>query len=188
MTVSRPLIAFVGRPNVGKSTLFNRIVGRRAAIVEDVPGVTRDRNYGDLDWNGRLLSAVDTGGFDPVPAARGREDGDRALMRSVQEQAQLAVEEAAAVVLVVDGREGVTAVDRAVADLLRRSGKPLFVAVNKMDTSATENVSPMAEFYGLGFGAVQAVSAEHGRGVPELMEAILEGLAARGTPAPEAEP
>ncbi|MGA8893102.1 MAG: ribosome biogenesis GTPase Der [Anaeromyxobacteraceae bacterium] len=188
MTVSRPLLAFVGRPNVGKSTLFNRIVGRRAAIVEDVPGVTRDRNYGDLAWNGRLLSAVDTGGFDPVPAARGREDGDRTLMRSVQEQAQLAVEEAAAVVLVVDGREGVTAVDRAVADLLRRSGKPLFVAVNKMDTSATENVSPMAEFYGLGFGAVQAVSAEHGRGVPELMEAIIEELAARGTPAPEAEP
>ena len=188
MTVSRPLIAFVGRPNVGKSTLFNRIVGRRAAIVEDVPGVTRDRNYGDLAWNGRLVSAVDTGGFDPVPAARGRELGDRALMRSVQEQAQLAVDEAAAVVLVVDGREGVTAVDRAVADLLRRSGKPLFVAVNKMDTTATENVSPMAEFYGLGFGAVHGVSAEHGRGVPELMEAILEELAARGTPAPEAEP
>jgi small GTP-binding protein len=83
MTVSRPLVAFVGRPNVGKSTLFNRIVGRRAAIVEDVPGVTRDRNYGDLDWNGRLLSAVDTGGFDPIPAARGREVGDRALMRRV---------------------------------------------------------------------------------------------------------
>ena len=181
----RPLVAFVGRPNVGKSTLFNRIVGRRAAIVEDVPGVTRDRNYGDFTWENRLLSAVDTGGFDPVSPARKDESTDRILMRSVQEQAQLAVDEAAAVVLVVDGREGPTSVDRAVADLLRPSGKPLFVAVNKMDTSGTEGDSPLAEFYGLGFGDIHPVSAEHGRGVGELMEAVLEGLAARGTPAPE---
>jgi GTP-binding protein len=185
MSRPRPLIAFVGRPNVGKSTLFNRIVGRRAAIVEDMPGVTRDRNYGDFTWEHRLLSGVDTGGFDPVAPARKDESSDRTLMRSVQEQAQLAVDEAAAVVLVVDGREGPTSVDRAVADLLRPAGKPLFVAVNKMDTPGTEEESPLAEFYGLGFGDIHPVSAEHGRGVGELMDAILAELAARGTPAPE---
>ena len=185
MSRLRPLIAFVGRPNVGKSTLFNRIVGRRAAIVEDMPGVTRDRNYGDFTWEHRLLSGVDTGGFDPVSPARKDESSDRTLMRSVQEQAQLAVDEAAAVVLVVDGREGPTSVDRAVADLLRPAGKPLFVAVNKMDTPGTEGESPLAEFYDLGFGDIHPVSAEHGRGVGELMDAILVELAARGTPAPE---
>ena len=178
MSTLRPLIAFVGRPNVGKSTLFNRIVGRRAAIVQDVPGVTRDRNYGDFTWEHRLLSAVDTGGFDPVSPARKDESSDRTLMRSVQEQAQLAVDEAAAVVLVVDGREGPTGVDRAIADLLRPSRKLLFVAVNKMDTPGTEVESPLAEFYELGFGDIHPVSAEHGRGVGELMEAVLAGLAA----------
>ncbi|MCX5732274.1 MAG: ribosome biogenesis GTPase Der [Deltaproteobacteria bacterium] len=190
MSRSRPLIAFVGRPNVGKSTLFNRVVRRRAAIVQDVPGVTRDRNYGDFTWEGRLLSAVDTGGFEPVPKARKGHADDRSLMRSVQEQAQLAVDEAAVVVLVVDGRDGLTEVDRAVADLLRRSGTPLFVAVNKMDTSRTEEGAPLAEFYDLGFGVVQPVSAEHGRGCGELVDAIIEALDARGTPPPhqEAEP
>jgi len=178
----------VGRPNVGKSTLFNRIVGRRAAIVEDVPGVTRDRNYGDFTWEEGELSAVDTGGFEPVAVARRAEDGDRALVRQIQQQAQLAVDEAAAVVLVVDGRDGVTSVDRAVADLVRRSGKPLFVAVNKMDTDRTEQVSPLAEFYDLGFGSVHPVSAEHGRGVPALVDAIVESLVARGTPPPPRAP
>jgi GTP-binding protein len=187
---TRPLIAFVGRPNVGKSTLFNRIVRRRAAIVQDVPGVTRDRNYGDFTWEGRLLSAVDTGGFEPIGKARKGQEGDRSLMRSVQEQAQLAVEEASAVVLVVDGREGLTEVDRAIAGLLRRSGTPLFVAVNKMDTSRTEESAPLAEFYDLGFGVVQPVSAEHGRGCGELVDAIIEALEASGTVVPheEAEP
>src|SRR5689334_23046824 len=125
--MSRPLVALVGRPNVGKSTLFNRMAGRRVAIVEDLPGVTRDRNYAGVEWDGRLFSAVDTGGFEP--------DSKDPLMSLVKRQAQLAVEEAAAVVLVVDGREGLTNVDQAVADLLRRSGKPLFVAVNKLDSA-----------------------------------------------------
>ena len=187
MSRSRPLIAFVGRPNVGKSTLFNRVVRRRRAIVQDQPGVTRDRNYGDLTWQGRLLSAVDTGGFEPIKKARKGQEGDRSLMRSVQEQAQLAVDEAAAVVLVVDGRDGLTEVDRAVAELLRRSGKPSFVAVNKMDTERTEEGAPLAEFYDLGFGAVQAVSAEHGRGVSDLLDGILEALDARGIHAPREE-
>jgi len=182
--VSRPLVALVGRPNVGKSTLFNRLVGRRAAIVEDVPGVTRDRNYGDFSWDGYELSAVDTGGFEP--AGRAAAAGwDRALMQRVQEQAQLAVDEASAVVLVVDGREGLTAVDRALADLLRRSGKPLFVAANKVDSEVGRGRAPLAEFYDLGFGDVHAVSAEHGRGVDELLEAVVAALGVGRAP-PEA--
>jgi GTPase len=178
--VARPVIALVGRPNVGKSTLFNRIAGRRAAIVEDVPGVTRDRNYADVEWDGRLMSVVDTGGFEP-------ETRDR-LMTQVRQQAQLAVDEAAAVVLVVDGREGVTTVDRTVSDMLRRAGKPLFVAVNKIDSARAEEDAPLAEFYELGFGDVFAVSAEHGRGVGDLVETIIGKLGLEeAPPAPEDE-
>jgi GTP-binding protein len=174
----RPLLALVGRPNVGKSTLFNKLAGRRAAIVQDVPGVTRDRNYADFEWDARALSVVDTGGFEP-------ESRDR-LIAQVRQQAQLAVDEAAAVVLVVDGREGITSVDRSVADLLRRAGKPLFVAVNKVDSARTEEEIPLADFYELGFGDVHAVSAEHGRGVAELIDAIIEKLALpEAAPAPE---
>src|SRR5512138_1597289 len=167
-TTLRPLVALVGRPNVGKSTLFNRIAGRRVAIVEDVPGVTRDRNYADVDWDGRALSVVDTGGFEP-------ESHDH-LMAQVRQQAQLAVDEASAIVLVVDGRDGVTNVDRAIADLLRRAAKPLFVAVNKVDSARTEEDVPLAEFYALGFGDVLAISAEHGRGVADLVDAVVEKL------------
>jgi GTP-binding protein len=173
---------------VGKSTLFNRMVGRRAAIVEDVPGVTRDRNYGDLEWDGRALSAVDTGGFEPERGKGRRAEEAGGLMRQVQEQARLAVDEASAVVLVVDGREGPTGVDRAIADLLRRSGKPLFVAVNKLDTTRTEEQSALAEFYSLGFGEVHPVSAEHGRGVQGLLDAIVEALGVPVMPPPPEEP
>lgn len=179
METARPLVALVGRPNVGKSTLFNRLAGRRAAIVEDVPGVTRDRNYADAEWDGRALSLVDTGGFEP--------DSRDGLMRQVRQQAQLAVDEAAAIVLVVDGREGLTEVDRAVADLLRRAGKPLFVAVNKVDSAKTEGEIPLADFYDLGFGDVHAISAEHARGVSDLAEAIVERLGLPPAPAPAEE-
>ncbi len=164
----RPLIALVGRPNVGKSTLFNRIAGRRAAIVEDVPGVTRDRNYVDVEWDGRALSFVDTGGFEP----KSRD----AVMQVVRRQAQLAVDEASAVMLVVDGREGLTSMDQAIADLLRSSGKPLFVVVNKVDTAGVEDAAPMAEFHRLGFSEVHAVSAEHSRGIAGLLDALVVEL------------
>ncbi len=164
----RPILALVGRPNVGKSTLFNRLVGRRVAIVVDLPGVTRDRNYADMEWDGRALSVVDTGGFEPDSADR--------LVQQVRDQARLAVDEAQAVVLVVDGREGLTEVDRGVADLLRRSGKPLFVAVNKVDSVRQEAEAPLAEFHALGFGEVHPVSAEHGRGVGELLDAVVSAL------------
>ena len=177
--MSLPLVALVGRPNVGKSTLFNRLAGRRLAIVEDVPGVTRDRHYADAAWDGREFSVVDTGGFEPHAT------GGEPLNALVQRQAQLAVEEATAVVLVVDGREGLTSVDQAVADLLRRAGKPLFVAVNKVDAARHEGDLPIAEFHRLGFGDVFAVSAEHARGVADLVEAVLERLAVPVAPPPE---
>jgi GTP-binding protein len=176
---TRPLIALVGRPNVGKSTLFNRLAGRRTAIVHDLPGVTRDRNYADFEWDNRLWSVVDTGGFEP-------ESRDR-LIQQVKQQAQLAVEEAAAVVLVVDGRDGITNVDRTVADLLRRAGKRLFVAVNKIDHAATEAEAPLADFYALGFGSVHAVSAEHGRGVDDMMAEIAAELNVPHMPPPPPE-
>ncbi len=166
--MSRPLVALVGRPNVGKSTLFNRLAGRHAAIVEDAPGVTRDRHYADLEADGRALTVVDTGGFEP----QSRDP----LFVLVKRQAQLAVDEASVVVLVVDGREGLTSVDQAVADLLRRAGKPLFVAVNKIDQAKLEAEVPMAEFHRLGFGEVHSVSAEHGRGVGDLLEGVLASL------------
>ena len=172
---ARPIVALVGRPNGGKSTLFNRLGGRRA-IVQDLPGVTRDRNYADVIWDGKAVSVVDTGGFEP-------EARDK-LMSQVRRQAQLAAEEAAAIVLVVDGRDGITNVDRAVADMLRRTKKPLFVAVNKVDTARTEEDVGLADFYELGFGEVFAVSAEHGRGTGDLTEAIVAALGPLAKPPP----
>ena len=177
--MARPLVALVGRPNVGKSTLFNRIAGRRVALVEDVPGVTRDRNYADVEWDGRALSLIDTGGFEP--------DSTDPVMQVVRRQAQVAVDEAAAVMLVVDGREGLSALDQAIADLLRRSGKPLFVAVNKVDAAVVEAAVPMAEFHRLGFGEVHAVSAEHGRGIADLLDSVVAKLRVAPAAAPASE-
>ncbi len=182
--MARPLIALVGRPNVGKSTLFNRLAGKRAAIVENVPGVTRDRNYVDAEWDGRAVAFVDTGGFEP-----GSRD---AMMELVRRQAQLAVDEASAVILVVDAREGLTEVDADVARMLRRSGKPIFVAANKVDDAKHEGEMPLADFHRLGLGDVHPISAEHGRGTGDLVEAVLGALGpeaeASAPPADEVEP
>ncbi|HZH03718.1 MAG TPA: ribosome biogenesis GTPase Der [Myxococcaceae bacterium] len=164
----KPLVALVGRPNVGKSTLFNRLAGRRLALVEDTPGVTRDRQYADVDWGGRVFTIIDTGGFVP-----GEKDP---LLSAVREQAQLAVEECEVIIFVVDGRAGITGADREVATILRRSGKPIILAANKVDSAKEEDRAPLADFYGMGLGDLRAVSAEHGRGVEELVDALLECL------------
>jgi GTP-binding protein len=159
-----PTLAIVGRPNVGKSTLFNRIVGSRRAIVGDEPGITRDRLYGEAEWRGRRLRIVDTGGIIPE---------DREFIPSeIYRQARVALEQAAAIVMVVDGRSEPAAPDLELARLMRKTGRPLFLAVNKVDTAKQESLPD--EFHGLGIREMFPVSAEHGRGVDDLLDAILE--------------
>ena len=168
----KPLVAIVGRPNVGKSTLFNRLVGRRIAIVEDTPGITRDRLYADGDWNGREYTLVDTGGiqmFDPDP-----------LKAQVRTQAEIAMEEADVIVFVVDTTTGLTSDDQELATALRRSPKPLIVLANKVDNGDQENRN-VPEVYALGLPNVHAVSALGGRGVADALDAIV----ALFPPAPE---
>ena len=160
-----PVLAVVGRPNVGKSTLVNRILGRREAVVEDVPGVTRDRVSYDADWNGRAFTVVDTGGWDPD--ARG-------LAERIAAQAEIAVTLADATLFVVDATVGITDADEEVVKILRRSGKPVILAANKVDDERAE-----AEAYGLwnlGLGEPYAVSALHGRGSGDLLDAVLAVL------------
>jgi GTP-binding protein len=158
-----PIVAVVGRPNVGKSTLFNRIVGRRAAIVEDRARTTRDRIYGEAEWNGRRFIAVDTGGLEVKP-------GD-SIEEKVQEQARLAIAEADVIVLVVDSITGLTPADQEAADLLRKAKAPVLVAANKADNDKRE--LDAAEFYSLGWEGTYAISAAHGRGVADLLDAIV---------------
>ncbi|PKK13528.1 ribosome biogenesis GTPase Der [Thermomonospora sp. CIF 1] len=160
-----PVVAVVGRPNVGKSTLVNRILGRREAVVEDVPGVTRDRVSYEADWSGRRLTIVDTGGW--LPDATG-------LAAAVAEQARLAVELADVVLFVVDATVGATDVDEAVVDILRRSGKPVLLVANKVDDAATE--LDAAALWSLGIGEPHPVSALHGRGSGDLLDAVLAAL------------
>jgi GTPase len=177
----KPIVAIVGRPNVGKSTLFNRVVGHRAAIVEDAPGVTRDRHHADTELLGRPLTVVDTGGF--VPEARG--DG---LARRVREQAQAAVETADLTLLVVDAREGLTPADEEVARYLRKATKAVLLVVNKID-EPKEGAEKLAEFHRLGLGAPIGVSAEHRLGINDLEDAVLAALpAAAEEPPPDDEP
>ncbi|MBZ5573136.1 MAG: ribosome biogenesis GTPase Der [Acidobacteriia bacterium] len=158
--------AIVGRPNVGKSTLFNRIVGSRRAIVGDEPGITRDRLYGEAEWRGRELRIVDTGGIIP-------EDKDL-IPAEIFRQAKVALQEAAGIILVVDGRSEIAAPDLELARLLIRGGKPLFLAVNKMDTDKQQSLAE--EFYRLGIKKLFPVSAENGTGVDDLLDAVLEAL------------
>ncbi len=157
-----PLVAIIGRPNVGKSTLFNRILGKKTAIVDDVPGVTRDRNYADASYRNRPFRLVDTGGLEPSAS-----DGMLAL---IKRQSELAIAEADILILLMDGRTGLTPQDQEVVRLLRGSTKPLFVAVNKIDTPKVESL--VADFYQLGIEQLYPISAEHGIGVAELLDAV----------------
>ncbi|HEX3758070.1 MAG TPA: ribosome biogenesis GTPase Der [Kofleriaceae bacterium] len=168
--MTAPLIAIVGRPNVGKSTLFNRLVGGRPALVHGTPGLTRDRRYGECDYFGAELRVVDTGGLDP-DAARD------VIGAGIHRQAMRAIGEADALVLVVDGRAGLSAVDQDLAVQLRTTGKPVFLAVNKIDHPTRDDL--IHEFHALGLGAPYAVSAAHGRGVDPLLEAIAAAVGAR---------
>jgi GTPase len=161
-----PTIAIVGRPNVGKSTLFNRIVGSRRAIVGDEPGITRDRLYGEAEWRGHTLRVVDTGGIIP-------EEKDF-IPAEIFRQAKVALDEAAAVVMVVDGRSEIAAPDLELARLLNRTGKPLFLAINKIDTAKQQEL--VGEFHRLGIRKLFPVAAENGNGVDDLLDAVLEVL------------
>ncbi len=157
------ILAIVGRPNVGKSTLFNRLTGQRQAIVEETSGVTRDRHYGKSDWNGKEFSVIDTGGY-----VIGSDD---IFEEEIRKQVDLALAEADVIMMVVDSREGLTALDEDVADVLRRSEKKVFVAVNKVDTS--KNMHDVAEFYGMGLESVFAISAINGSGTGDLLDEVV---------------
>ncbi|PRP90807.1 GTPase Der [Enhygromyxa salina] len=171
---SAPLVAIIGRPNVGKSTLFNRLVGRREAIVEDKPGVTRDRLYGVGSWEGRHFLLVDTGGVDPSL--------DTGLPGDIRSQAEVAIEEADLILFVLDALEGATTVDFEIAAHLRRSGKPVLVAANKADSDRRELAA--AALHELGLGEVHPISAAHGRNVGDFCDALLERLPAATEVAP----
>ena len=164
-----PTVAIIGRPNVGKSTLFNRILGKKTAIVDDVPGVTRDRNYADATYRSRSFRLVDTGGLEPT-ASEG-------MMALIKRQSEMAIAEADILLLLMDGRTGLMPQDREVVRLLRGTTKPLFVAVNKIDTPKVETLG--ADFYQLGIEEVYPISAEHGLGVAELLDAIYAHIPAQ---------
>lgn len=158
----KPIVAIVGRPNVGKSMLFNKLVGQRLSIVEDTPGVTRDRIYGETDWNGRTFTLVDTGGIEPRT--------DDQILSFMREQAQIAIDNATVIVFLTDIKTGVTAADQEVANMLLRCGKPIVLAVNKVDQGMSPDIY---EFYNLGLGDPIAVSAVHGHGTGDLLDACV---------------
>src|SRR6266568_2853724 len=174
----KPLVAIVGRPNVGKSTFFNRMIGERVAIVEDMPGTTRDRIYGDTDWNGREFTLIDTGGLElgsEIPVGQVGLDGQPGdIMKRVQSQAELAIEEADVIVFMVDARDGITAADQEVANLLRRTQKPVILAANKADNAARRQDA--VEFYSLGLGEPIVISSIQGTGTGDLLDVIVDAL------------
>lgn len=165
--MSRPVVAIVGRPNVGKSTLFNKLIGQRLSIVDDTPGVTRDRIYGDCEWLGHNMLLVDTGGIEPY--------SDDIILSQMRRQAQLAIDSADVIIMVTDIRDGVVATDNEVATMLQKSGKPIVLCVNKCDTTG-ELPPDFYEFYNLGLGDPIAVSASHGRGTGDLLDEVLKFL------------
>jgi GTP-binding protein len=164
--VSKPTVAIVGRPNVGKSTLFNRVVGGRRAIVSERPGTTRDRHFGDAEWQGRHFWVVDTGGLVP--------ESEESMDRAIRQQVEFALEESDVVVFVVDGREGLNPVDAAIADLLRKAERPVVLAVNKLDD--LERSTAQYDFYQFGFGDPIGVSAAVGKGSGDLLDAVVGRL------------
>jgi len=164
-----PLIAIIGRPNVGKSTLFNRLIGQRRSIVTDEPGITRDRIYGIVSWHGSSYEIVDTGGIVPGEESE--------IPQRIFEQAQIAIDSASLIFFVVDGRTSITAPDQELARLLRRTGKPMFLVVNKIDSN--KQAADVSDFYRLGLDHVFPISAEHGRGITELLDDIAISIPAR---------
>lgn len=165
--MAKPIVAVVGRPNVGKSTLFNKILGKRLSIVDDTPGVTRDRIYGDGEWLGKKMMFVDTGGIEPKT--------DDFILKSMRNQAQLAIDTASVIVMVTDIKTGVTASDMDVAAMLQKSGKPIVLCVNKCDNIG-ETPMEFYEFYNLGLGEPIAVSSVHGHGTGDLLDAVIENI------------
>ena len=164
--MTRPIVAIVGRPNVGKSTLFNRLVGERLAIIEDLPGTTRDRVYADVSWGDHELTLIDTGGLEPRP--------ESSLRQKVKDQAEAAIEEAEVIIFMVDVLEGVTIPDSEVAEALRRSQKPILLAVNKADNDQRRHQA--FQFHELGIGEPIAISAYHGTGVSDLLDEVTARL------------
>jgi len=172
----KPLVALVGRPNAGKSTLFNRIVGRRMAVVSDVPGTTRDRLYADSEWSGSVFTVVDTGGIEVTEGWQTEplsEDSAR-FLPAIRSQAAVAIQDADVIVQVVDGQTGITAADQEVADILRQTKKPVIIAANKLESSKMQDAA--FEFYELALGEVIAVSALHGHGSGDLLDAIVNSI------------
>ena len=165
--MSKPIVAVVGRPNVGKSTLFNKLCGQRLAIVEDTPGITRDRIFANCEWSGHEFLLVDTGGIEPK-ATEG-------ILAHMREQAQIAIDTADCIIMVVDVRNGLTAADEDVAHMLRRSHKPIILAVNKCD-NVGETPMELYEFYNLGFDEVMPISSVHGHGTGDLLDAVCAHL------------
>ena len=165
--MSKPIVAVVGRPNVGKSTLFNKLIGKRLSIVDDTPGVTRDRIYGDAEWNNRKIMLVDTGGIEPKT--------DDIILSGMRSQAQLAIETAQVIIFVTDVKSGVTAADSEIASMLQKSGKPIVLCVNKCD-GIGETPMEFYEFYNLGLGDPVPVSSVHGHGTGDLLDAVFEHL------------
>lgn len=165
--MGKPLVAIIGRPNVGKSMLFNKLTGQRTSIVEDTPGVTRDRIYGDCEWCGRVFRLVDTGGIEP--------DTDSDMLRFMRRQAEIGIELADAIIMVADVRTGVTAADQDVATMLRKSGKPVALAVNKCDSIGPTNPD-VFDFYCLGIGDLFEISAVHGHGTGDLLDWVLANI------------
>ena len=160
--MAKPLVAIVGRPNVGKSTFFNKVAGRKISITEDRPGVTRDRLYADAEWRGRAFSMVDTGGIE----LRSQDT----MWREIKKQAEVAIDTAQVILFFVDGKEGLTSSDYDVSDMLRRSKKPVILVVNKLDNYSEDK---LFEFYSLGLGEPYGISSEHGTGLGDLLDEVV---------------